>query len=125
MPAREFQVQLLPAERLPLAADEKTAKRTSANLVRIIEGEVESITPIPLEIHGQRGALTVSGRIIDLPENLKNSRLICFLDQEGRDPQPPIRYEWKEETGDFLIEFQSQEDVAWRLKLAVLFESPE
>ena len=112
----------LPIERLPLAASDRKEQRTSVNLVRIKGGEVTAIDPVALEIHGQSGTLTLSGRIADLPGDLRNSRFICFLDLERRDPLSPVRHEWDEATGDFLIEFNYSEDVKWRLRAAVVFE---
>lgn len=112
----------LPPENLLLAANDKAAERTSANLIRIEAGKVKSIEPLPMEIYGQSGTLTISSRIFELPEDLNNTYLISFLDLEGSNPRSPVRHEWKEETGDFMIEFQSQEDAKWSLKMAVLFE---
>jgi hypothetical protein len=115
----------LPPERLPLAADERAVERFSVNGIRLKGGEVASIEPFPMEIHGQSGSLILSGRVRGLPVALKHSEFICFLDLKGIGALSPARYEWKEQTGDFLIEFQMQEDVPWRLKAAVLFESAE
>lgn len=112
----------LPMERLPLAAARWKGQRTSANLIRMEGGRVTAIDPVTLEIHGQSGALNLSGRISDLPGNLTNSRFICFLDPEAGEPLAPVRQEWDEATGDFLIEFDHSEDVRWRLKAAVVFQ---
>jgi len=112
----------LPIERLPLAAAPWKGQSTSANLIRMEGGRVTAIDPIALEIHGQSGALSLSGRVVDLPGDLKDSRFICLLDLEGRQPLAPVRDEWDEATGDFLVDFCYSEDVEWRLKAAVVFE---
>jgi hypothetical protein len=112
----------LPMERLPLAAARWKGQSTSANLIRIEGGRVTAIDPITLEIHGQSDALSLSGRVVDLPGDVKDSRFICFLDVEGGKPLAPVRQEWDEATGDFLIEFDHSEDVRWRLKAAVVFQ---
>ena len=112
----------LPMERLPLAAARLNGQRTSANLIRIEGGRVTAIDPITLEIYGQSDAFSLSGRVVNLPGDLKDSRFICFLDPEGGEPLAPVRQEWDEATGDFLIEFDCSEDVRWRLKAAVVFQ---
>jgi len=115
----------LPAERLPLAADERPIEGFSVNLVRLKAGEVISIEPASMEIHGQSGSVVLSGRVPCLPGDLKHSEFICFIELEGIGPLSPVRYEWKESSGDFLIEFELPSEVPWRLKAAVLFESAE
>jgi hypothetical protein len=123
-PTREEVLALLelPTESLPLAADESVIERFSANGVRLKGGEVASIEPFPVEIHGQSGSLVLSGRVRGLPRGLKRSEFISFLDLKGMGALSPVRYEWKESTGDFLIEFDLQTEAPWRLKVAVLFE---
>jgi len=115
----------LPSEKLPLAADDKTQEKLSANLVRLEEGRVKSIAPVPVEIHRKSGEITLSGRICELPESLINSHLICILDPEGMSPVSPVRHEWNEETGDFAVEFRLQKNVESHLRAAVLFEPIE
>jgi len=113
----------LPAERLPLAAEDQITHKTIANLIRMEAGRVKSVTPIAMELYGRSGELTLSGRIHGLPEDFDHSHFICFLEPEGRMPVSPARCEWKEETGDFIIDFSYMEDITWRLKAAVVIET--
>lgn len=113
----------LPVERLPLAAEDPITHKTTANLIRMEAGRVKSVTPVAMELHGQSGGLTLSGRIHGLPEDFDHSHFICFLKPKGRTPISPARCEWKEATGDFIIEFLYMEDIAWRLKAAVVIET--
>jgi hypothetical protein len=113
----------LPVERLPLAAEDQITHKTTANLIRMEADRVKSVTPIAMELYGRSGELTLSGRIYGLPEDFDHSRFICFLEPEGRTPVSPARCEWKEETGDFIIDFSYMEDITWRLKAAVVIET--
>ena len=112
----------LPAERLPLAAEDQISHKTTANLIRMEAGAVKSVTPIAMELYGRSDGLTLSGRIHGLPEDFDHSHFVCFLEPEGRTPVSPARCEWKEETGDFLVEFSYMDDIPWHLKAAVVFE---
>lgn len=113
----------LPAERLPLAAEDQITHKTTANLIRMEALRVKSINPVVMELYGRSGELTLSGRIHGLPEDFDHSRFICFLELEGRPPISPVKCEWKEETGDFIVEFSYIEDITWRLKAAVVIET--
>jgi len=113
----------LPPEQLPLAAGDQTKERRTANFVWVKDGVVQAVDPRGLEIYGQSGALTISGRILGHPEKMKGSALICFLDVGGQQPLSPVRYEWEEETGDFLVEFKFEEGLKGRLKAAVVSEA--
>ncbi len=113
----------LPADRLPLAAEDDPEHKQNANLIRIGNGRVESFDPVDMVIYGRSGALTVSGRITGLPKDLTHSRLIAFLEPEEGQPISPGECEWKEETGDFLIVFPGLEHGHGRLKAAVVFET--
>ena len=53
----------LPAERLPLAAEDQITHKTTANLIRMEADRVKSVTPIAMELYGRSGELTLSGRI--------------------------------------------------------------
>ena len=112
-----------PVEYLPLAAANKIVNMTTANLIRIETGKVKSINRVCMEIYGQSGGLVLSGRVYDLPAEFNHSRFICFLEPEGLSPISPVRCEWKEETGDFIIEFSYLENITWHLKVAVVFDS--
>ena len=118
-----FALAALPAENLPLAAMDKTAHIRTANLVRMEAGRVKSITPVHMVLHGQSGGLILSGRIHPLPEEFKHSNFIGFLEPEGGPTMSPVRCEWKEKTGDFIIEFSVHEGTPWHLKAAVVYET--
>lgn len=118
-----FAMADLPAEHLPLAAADKIPNRTTANLVCMDADRVKSISPVIMELYGQSGSLMLSGRIHDLPKGLNNARFICFLKPESEPPISPIRCEWNEETGDFIIEFSYGRNITWHLKVAVVFET--
>lgn len=113
----------LPTERLALAAGEITGERTTANLVRVKHGAVWSVESVDVEIYGRSGALTVSGRILGLPEQVEDAALMCFLVVSDDKALSPVRYEWKKETGDFLVEFRSEEGLKGTLKTAVVVET--
>ncbi len=121
-PEEAFGMAELPVENLPLAAKDKIANMTTANLIRIEAGKVKSINAVVMELYVRSGGLILSGRINDLPEDFNHSRLICFLEPEGRPPVSPLRCEWKEKTGDFIIEFSYLEDIPWHLKAVVVFD---
>ena len=112
-----------PPDQLPLAAADQTKEEKTANLIRMKDGVVHAFDPLGLEIYGRSGALTISGRILGFPEKMEGSTLICFLDVNGQKPLSPLRHEWKEETGDFLVEFNLEEGLKGRLKAAVVFEA--
>lgn len=122
-PEEAFALAALPAETLPLAAEDGTGRMTTANLVRLEAGRVKSITPVHMEIHGHSEALILSGRIRLLPGECSDSRLICFLEPEGEPPMSPVKYQWKEETGDFMVEFSWHRSIPWHLKAAVVCET--
>ncbi len=113
----------LPAERLPLAAEDQITHKTTANLIRMEADRVKSVTPIAMELYGRSGELTLSGRIHGLPEDFDHSRFICFLEPEGCKSVSPARCEWNEETGDFIVDFSYMEEIPWRLKAAVVIET--
>jgi len=117
-----FAMAALPVENLPLAAGDPVPDERTANLVHMEGGRVKSLIPVPMEIIGQSGELTLSGRIHGLPEDFNHSRFICFLQPESKGPIVPVRCEWKEETGDFVAEFSYQGNAVWHLKAAVVFE---
>jgi len=118
-----FAMAELPVEHLPLAAADEIENRTTANLVRLDADRVKSISPLIMELYGQSGTLILSGRIHDLPKGLNHARFIGFLKPEGEPPISPIRREWNEETGDFIIEFSYGGDITWHLRVAVVFET--
>ena len=112
-----------PPEQIPLAAGDETEEKKTANLILIKDGVIQAIDPVGLKIYHQIGALTLSGRILGLPDKLENSDLVFFLDISGQKPVPPVKYEWKEETGDFLLEFKLEEGLKGKLKAAVVSET--
>ena len=112
-----------PQDRLPLAAADQTRERITANFIRIKDGAVQAFDPLELEIYGRSGTLTISGRILGLPASIKGSTLICFLDVGARTPLSPAKYEWREETGDFIVEFQMEKGLEGGLRAAVAYET--
>lgn len=121
-PEEAFAMAELPVENLPLAAD-MTGNIKTANLVRMVAGSVDAITPVRMELHGQSGHLTLSGRVHLLPGEFHGSRLVCFLDPEDGPPVLPVSCEWNEETGDFMVEFSFPGDIPWYLRAAVVLEA--
>lgn len=106
-----------PTERLPLAADDRAEEMAMANLVLVEDLKVKEFRPVPFEIYAKSGAMRISGRILEFPEGLRNSNLVCFLDIGRPRPLSPSRYEWNEETGDFLVEFEVKRGGEGKLRI--------
>lgn len=112
----------LPLEELPLAAEDRELETGTATLFMLRQGAVTGVKPLVLQVYGRSGGLKISGRISGLPKGVFGSDLVCLLDVGKESPLVPTRYEWREETGDFLAEFEAGEGTRGRLRAAVLCE---
>jgi len=119
-----FAMAALPVEDLPLAAAEKSREQKTANLVCVTGSKVVSVSPVPMEMHGQSGDLVLSGRVRGLPVAFLWSRFICFIETEGESIAPQ-RCEWNADTGDFMARFPDSPEQEWNLKAAVVIETEE
>ena len=120
-----FALGRFPAERLPLAAAGEGRKRFPANLVLIRDGAVQAFEPVILEVFLEQSfpeSREMSGRISGIPEGLKGSFLICFLEIRGQKPLSPERSHWEEGTGSFFAKFRVKGDAEGKISVAVVFD---
>jgi hypothetical protein len=112
----------LPIERYALAAADEAYEELPVNLVLIQAGAVKDILPLHAEIvqhsHVADG-LIIGGRIIGLPSEQGEGRLLAFLVREGRTmlAAAATKFEWG--TGRFTTTFKTTGESLGSLKIAV------
>ena len=114
-----------PPEQLRLAASETDRRKFTANLVVVKHGRVKRFEPLPLVIFAWEmedpDHLTIDGRVLEIPENLKGIGFLCFLLPEKGQSIIPAERQWDENTGSFLVRFETAREIEGRLAVAVVF----
>jgi hypothetical protein len=118
----------LPIERYALAAADEAYEELPVNLVLIQAGAVRDILPLHAEIvqHSPvADGLIIGGRIIGLPSEQGESRLMAFLVREGKTmlAAATAKFEWG--TGHFTTRFKTGPDSRGLLKMAVFCYSDD
>ena len=118
-----------PPEQLRLAASETDRRKFTANLIVVEHGRVKRFEPLPLVIFAWEmddpDHLTIDGRVLEIPENLKGIGFLCFLLPEKGKPIIPAERQWDENSGSFLVKFEAVREIEGRLAVAVVFTLSE
>jgi|LGVF01.1.fsa_nt_gb hypothetical protein len=117
-----------PPEQLRLAADHTDHETFPANLVHRYEGKIKSFEPMQAEIfmkEADSSGITISGKIMKVPEGLIGSSFICFLLFKDKKMLAPERFDWDEKTGNFLAKFKAEDGIEGKLAVAVVFDYSE
>ena len=93
---------------LPLAAATADIPRFPVNLVYIHKGRVKRSCPLIAEIllkQETKSRITISGRIMDLPNDVHKSDLLVFWPDYAGRPLQPFSLNWNPSGADFFITF--------------------
>ena len=112
----------LPFESYAMAAADDESEVEPANFVLVVDGIVKAIRPIQVEVLERNltaVGLIIGGRIIEMPRDHGERRLLAFLAREGRTVVPAADIKWDESTGHFALTFKLEDHKHRRLKIAV------
>jgi hypothetical protein len=112
----------LPIERYAMAAADDASEVEAANFVLVKGGIVLEIRPMHAEILQKTmtpAGVTIGGRIIDMPKDKGERRLIAFLTRERETMLGVSELKWNESTGHFTANFKLLENAYGNLKLAL------
>jgi len=119
-----FAAAELPADRLPLAADDTEVKSFVGKRVIFRNGRMDAIDPIKIDIyktHRISGGVAVSGRIMGLLEKMDHSEVICFLEVSETGLVESDAFDWMEKNGSFVAEFNAKCEGKWKLCIALIY----
>jgi hypothetical protein len=111
-----------PIERYALAAADNEYEELAVNLVLVQADLVKDIQPLRAEIVQHEPLadnLIIGGRIIGLPPQQGESRLLAFLDREGQTMLAAATAKFNWGTGHFTSTFKTGQDSRGSLKIAV------
>jgi len=105
-----------------MAAADDESEVEPANFVLVVDGIVKAIRPIQVEVLERNltaVGLIIGGRIIEMPRDHGERRLLAFLAREGRTVVPAADIKWDESTGHFALTFKLEDHKQGRLKIAL------
>jgi hypothetical protein len=118
----------LPIERYAMAAADDEYEELAANLVLVQADAVKDIQPLRAEILQHThltDSLIIGGRIIGLPPEQGESRLMAFLVREGKTMLAAATAKFQWDTGHFTTTFKTGPDSRGLLKMAVFCYSDD
>ncbi len=97
-----------PDEMLPLAADTDDITRFQVKLIHISQGRVENICLLIAEIllkQETESRVTISGCIVNPPEEVRTSEPVVFWPDHAQRPLQPLKISWKPSSANFIMTF--------------------
>lgn len=111
------------ADALPIAAKDTDTDSLVANIVFVKEGKIKNITPCPMEIYSQTNAVSISGRITDLPDVHAKNKVAIFALYHDDIIVYPIKSDWNDKNGSFFAKFNISAKLDWTLLAAVIYDA--
>lgn len=111
-----------PADALQMAAKDTDAGNLVANTVFVKQGKIKNIVPCPVEIYSQTNAVSISGKISDLPEVPAKNKTAMFALYHDDIIVYPIKSDWDDKNGSFLAKFNISAKFDWTLLTAIIYD---
>ncbi len=116
----------LPPEETAMAASDGTEETVPGNLFLLKEGRIASCRTVRVRILGWSPIATgveMIGQIMELPADLNQSSLYCYLHDPETGVQSPQDDDWDEKEGRFRVVFHCPAETEGRLSFAVVGEA--